>query len=115
MPSAFKIWRHVKLAASASDSHQGSAPQDHLDNIHVSLEAQNIPLREALQQIMTQTRAQIVYSDALVKDVNAGYSGKNVTLRNALNNLLTPAALDYRVMEDNQIVIIRRNKLKAHP
>jgi hypothetical protein len=108
MPSAFKIWRRVNLAASASDSQQGFAPQDHLDNIHVSVEAKNIPLREALQQIMAQTQAQIVYSDALVKDVNAGYSGKNVTLRKALNNLLTPAALDYRVMEDDQIVIIKR-------
>jgi hypothetical protein len=108
MPSAFKVWMQVNLAASASDSHQGFAPQDDLDNIRVSLEARNIPLREALQQIMAQTQAQIVYSDALVKDLNAGYSGKNVTLRNALNNLLAPAALDYRVMEDDQIVIIRR-------
>jgi hypothetical protein len=108
MPSAFKVWMRVNLAASASDSHQGFAPQDDLENIRVSLEAQNIPLREALQQIMAQSKAQIVYSDALVKDINAGYSGKNVTLRNALNSLLAPAALDYRVMEDDQIVIIRR-------
>lgn len=108
MPSAFTVWRRVNLAASVSDSQQGFAPQDDLDNIRVSLEAQNIPLREALQQIMAQTQAQIVYSDALVKDVNAGYSGKNVTLRNALNSLLAPAALDYRVMEDDQIVIIKR-------
>ncbi len=115
MPSAFKVWRRVNLAASASASRQEFAPQDDLDNIRVSLEAKNIPLREALQQIMAQTQAQIVYSDALVKDVNAGYSGKNVTLRNALNSLLAPAALDYRVMEDDQIVIIRRNKLKANP
>ncbi|MCI0692062.1 STN domain-containing protein [candidate division KSB1 bacterium] len=112
MPSAFKIWMRVNLAASASDSQHGFAPQDDLDNIRVSLEARNIPLREALQQIMAQTQAQIVYSDALVKDVNAGYSGKNVTLRNALNSLLAPTALDYRVMEDDQIVIIRRNKPK---
>ncbi|MGH7599084.1 MAG: STN domain-containing protein [bacterium] len=115
MPSAFKVWRRVNLAASASASRQGFAPQGDLDNLLVSLEARNIPLREALQQIMAQTQAQIVYSDALVKDVNAGYSGKNVTLRNALNGLLAPAALDYRVMEDDQIVIIKRNKLKANP
>jgi hypothetical protein len=115
MPSAFKVWMRVNLAASAPDSPQGFAPQGDLDSIRLSLEARNIPLREALQQIMAQTQAQIVYSDALVKDVNAGYSGKNVTLRNALNSLLAPAALDYRVMEDDQIVIIRRNKLKANP
>jgi hypothetical protein len=108
MPSAFKVWRRVNLAASASDTHQGFAPQNDLDNIYVSLEARNISLRDALQQIMAQTKAQIVYSDALVKDINAGYSGKDVTLRNALNNLLAPAALDYRVMEDDQIVIIKR-------
>jgi hypothetical protein len=108
MPSAFKIWRRANLAASASTSYNLFTPQDDLDNIRVSLEAKNISLREALQQIMAQTQAQIIYSDALVKDVSAGYSGKNVTLRNALNNLLAPAALDYRVMEDNQIVIIKR-------
>jgi hypothetical protein len=108
MPSAFKIWRRAYLAASASTSYNLFTPQDDLDNIRVSLEAKNISLREALQQIMAQTQAQIIYSDALVKDVSAGYSGKNVTLRNALNNLLAPAALDYRVMEDNQIVIIKR-------
>jgi hypothetical protein len=108
MPSAFKVWMRVTLAASAPDSPQGFAPQDDLDSIRLSLEARNIPLREALQQIMAQTQAQIVYSDALVKDVNTGYSGKDVTLRNALNGLLAPAALDYRVMEDDQIVIIKR-------
>jgi hypothetical protein len=108
MPSAFKVWVRVNLAASASDSQQGFAPHSNLDNMFVSLDARNTPLREALQQIMSQTKAQIVYSDALVKDINAGYFGKNVTLRNALNNLLAPAALDYRVMEDDQIVIIKR-------
>lgn len=78
IPSAFKVWIRVNLAASASDAQQGFAPRDDLDNIRVSLEARNIPLRQVLQQIMAQTKAQIVYSDALVKGSNVNCVCNNV-------------------------------------
>jgi hypothetical protein len=106
--NAFKVWLHVTLAAGASTSSQGSLMRNDLDHLRVSLEAKPLSLRDALQHVVSQTNLQIVYSDALVKDAQTHYSGQNVTARAALDSLLAPAALDYRVMEDDQIVIIRR-------
>ncbi|MDZ7288402.1 MAG: STN domain-containing protein [candidate division KSB1 bacterium] len=51
---------------------------------------------------------QIVYSDGLVKGVQVNYAGQNVTVRAAMDGLLAPAALDYRVLGNDQIVIIKR-------
>jgi len=112
MMNAFKIWLRVNLAANASVPDAGATLQNDLDDLRVSLEAKPMSLREALQQVVSQTNLQIVYSDALVKDIQANYSGKNVTARTALDGLLAPAALDYRVLEDDQIVIIKRVKPK---
>jgi hypothetical protein len=106
--NAFKVWLRVTLAASASTSSQGSLMRNDLDRLRVSLETKPLSLRDALQHVVSQTNLQIVYSDALVMDAQTHYSGQNVTARAALDSLLAPAALDYRVMEDDQIVIIRR-------
>jgi hypothetical protein len=108
MMNAFKVWLHVNLAANASSSSQGSTIKNDLDRLRVSLATPPLSLRDALQHVVSQTNLQIVYSDALVKDVQTHYAGQNVTVRAALDGLLAPAALDYRVMEDDQIVIIRR-------
>ncbi|MDZ7288401.1 MAG: hypothetical protein ONB44_00525 [candidate division KSB1 bacterium] len=54
MPKAFKIWLRVNLAAGATTFHQGFIPQNDLGGVRVTLEARNVPLREALKQVISQ-------------------------------------------------------------
>jgi len=83
-----------------------------LDSLHVNLEAKDMALREALQQLVSQTKVQLVYHDALVAGVKTSCAFKNVTLREALTEILAPAELTYGVMEDGQIVIMWRGWLE---
>ncbi|GEM_PF-6182747 len=79
-----------------------------IDSLRVSLEVKDAALREALQQLVAQTQAQLVYHDAIVAGVKTSCSLKNVTLRQALEEILAPADLTYRVMDDGLIVIVWR-------
>ncbi len=106
MPSGFKVWKRVQLAASSFDAIQNLIA---LDELRVSLQAENISLREALQKIVSQTKLQIVYSDALVQAVKVNCDCKELTVRAALGELLKSTALDYEITSDEQIVIVRRD------
>jgi len=96
------------------------APRSHaqsnaLDSLRVSLEMKDAALREALQQLVSQTQAQLVYHDAIVAGVKTSCSLKNATLRQALEEILTPADLTYRVMDDGLIVIVWRGWMARPP
>lgn len=107
-PQGFKVWKRVTLASHGANASFGEAQSDHLEHVRVSLTAHEMPLREALQRLVSQTGVQIVYGDALVRDVRVSYAAEQVPLPIALQNILAPIALDYRVMADGQIVIIKR-------
>jgi len=93
-----------------------SLAQTHaLDSLRVSLEVKDAALREALQQLVLQTKAQLVYHDAIVAGVKTSCALKNVTLRQALEEILTPADLTYRVMDDGLIVIVWRGWMVRPP
>lgn len=83
-----------------------------LDSLRVNLDAKDLALREALQQLVAQAKVQLVYHDALVEGVKTNGVFKNVTLREALTEILAPAELTYGVMEDGQIVIMWRGWLE---
>ena len=83
-----------------------------LDSLRVNWEAQDLALREALQQIVAQTKVQLVYHDALVAGVKTSGSFKNVPLREALVEILAPAELTFAMLEDGQIVIMWRGWLE---
>ena len=83
-----------------------------LDSLRVNLEAKDLALREVLQQLVSQTKVQLVYHDALVAGVKTNGSFKNVTLRQALTEILAPAELTYGMMADGQIVILWRGWLE---
>jgi D-ribose pyranose/furanose isomerase RbsD len=94
---------------------EGSADKASLDSIHVSFEAKDLALREALQNLMAQTKLQIVYNDALVEALQVSCACNNATLRQALNELLKSTPLTFEVMPDGQIVIVkRRANLKGY-
>ncbi|NUO79656.1 hypothetical protein HUU05_06245 [candidate division KSB1 bacterium] len=106
MPSGFKVWQRLQLASFAA---QISNAAGNLDGIFVTLTKHEMPLREALQQIVSQTKLQIVYSDALVQDVKVHCACEEVTARTALAELLRSTALVYEITADGQIVIVKRD------
>lgn len=83
-----------------------------LDSLRVTLEAKDLALREVLQQIVAQTKTQLVYHDMLVAGVKTSVAFKNIPLREALAEILAPAELTYGVMADGQIVILWRGWLE---
>ena len=85
-----------------------AADKVNLDSIRVSFEASDVALREALQNLIAQTRLQIVYHDALVKGMKVSCACQNVTLRQALHELLKSTPLTFEAMPDGQIVIVKR-------
>jgi len=85
-----------------------AADQANLDSIRVSFEARDLALREALQNLIAQTKLQIVYHDALVKGMKVSCACRDVTLRQALNELLKSTPLTFEAMPDGQIVIVKR-------
>ncbi len=95
---------HVAASAFAFDV----MDKADLDKVRVRLEAQNLPLREALQSLVAQTKLQIVFDDARVKNLKVDCSCPNVTLRQALEELLKTTSLTFEAMNDGQIVIVSR-------
>ncbi len=79
-----------------------------LDSIRVNLDVEKVALREALQNLIAQTKLQIVYHDGLVKGLTVSCVCYGVTLRQALEELLKPTPLTYQAMPDGQIVILKR-------
>lgn len=105
LPSGFKVWKRVHLAASSLDASQSLVA---LDELRVSLRVENFSLREALQKIVSQTKLQIVYSDALVQEVKVTCDCKDMSVRATLGELLKNTVLNYEITSDEQIVIVRR-------
>lgn len=89
-----------------------SAQTPVLDSLRINLEVRDMALRAALQELVAQSKVQLVYHDALVAGVKTNAALKNVTLRAALIEILTPAELTYGVMADGQIVILWRGWLE---
>jgi len=98
----------IFLAAASVRTATAMPRTDILDSLRVSLAAKDLPLREALQRLVSQTKVQLVYPDALVEGIRSNCSLQNVTLRRALEEILAPAELSFRVMADEQIVIVWR-------
>lgn len=102
---------HITTSAFAF----GVTDKSDLDRVRVRLEAQDLPLREALQSLVAQTKLQIVFDDARVKDFKVDCSCPNVTLRQALEALLKTTSLTFEAMSDGQIVIVsRKANLKGY-
>lgn len=86
--------------------------KEDLDRVRVDVVAENILLREAIQQLVAATKMQIVYNDAIIKDLRVSCSCRNRTLRQVLVELLKPTNLVFQVMDDGQIVILQPKATK---
>lgn len=79
-----------------------------LDKVRVTLEVRNVSLREALQTLVAQTKLQIVFDDARVREFTVDCKCVNVTLRQALEEILKSTPLTFEAMNDGQIVLVQR-------
>lgn len=89
-------------------------PSVNPDSVIVDLDVDDVPLRAALQQLVEQSKADILYSDALVAGVAVSCRCQKVTLRQALIRLLQPTPLTFRVLRDGQIVIVKRDDKRGN-
>ena len=85
-----------------------------IDSLRVTLDVKDVPLRDVIQMLVVQTKLQIVYSDALVKDIKVSCSCKNITLRSALETILKNTSLTFRALKDGQVVIVKRSSKKRN-
>ncbi len=73
-----------------------------IDTIVVSIRFDNTSLRDALNQIVTQTNLQITYNDEIVKGIKINKNFDNVTIRTLLDSLITANGLTYKILTENQ-------------
>jgi len=106
--SACYVFLLLLILTNAGFAALSPADRANLDSIRVSFEASEVALREALQNLIAQTKLQIVYHDALVKGLKVSCACKNVTLRQALHELLKSTPLTFEAMPDGQVVIVKR-------
>lgn len=72
---------------------------------NISLNVQNTPLKEVLNQIQKQTDYTFVYNDALIGAKNVvTLNVKNENLTTVLDKILTPNAISYKII-DKQIAL----------
>ena len=102
------IFLTTLLLCSVGYSENSIKNESDLDSVLVNLEVKDIQLRTAIQQLVSHTKLQIIFNDALVKDIKVSCSIKNTTLRKALETLLKNTKLTFKTMKDGQIVIIKR-------
>lgn len=85
-----------------------------IDSVLVTLDVKDVSLRDVIQQLVAQTKLQIVFNDALVKNIKVSCSCKNVSLRTALEKILENTSLTFRALKDGQVVVIKRSSKKRN-
>ena len=81
-------------------------------NDTVSLKLENIPLRTALEMLVTQTEIDIVYGDKLIENVDVTCDFHNIPLDKALKRILDGTSVVFKIFNDNQVVLIWRDAKK---
>ena len=101
------LWLGASL--DASRCYGQSVGSDTLSqNRPVTIQAEAMPLREAIRHIERQAGLDVVYNDALVEGVVVSYRCTEKPWRDALNGLLAKTPLTYRVMDDGQVVLVKK-------
>ncbi|WP_149243416.1 TonB-dependent receptor [Dyadobacter sp. 32] len=97
----------VFLSAMAYAHH---TPAQELLNRGVSIKLSAVTLRQALNEIETDTKVRFAYSRELVRNVEPiTISAKNEPLSSLLDRLLAPLGISYRVV-DNQILLSKTKR-----
>ncbi|MFQ5676139.1 MAG: STN domain-containing protein, partial [bacterium] len=67
---------------------------------------QDAPLRQVLQEVTRQTGIDIVFSDDLVSGLGVSCNFENLPLHDALESILQNTGLSFRLLNENQIVLV---------
>ena len=76
----------------------------------VSLQLQDIPLRDALSMLAEQGQVRLIYADDLVTGVLVTCQFKRLSVDQALKRLLRHTPLTFRKLQNNHIVLMRRTQ-----
>lgn len=71
----------------------------------VSFKVSNIPLRQALDQLIDQTGISLLYSDATVNNIISNCNCKNTTIESALDQLLSGTSITYQITSSGYLVL----------
>lgn len=74
----------------------------------VSLHVHQMPLRTALRLLAAQSPIHLVYVEDLVENITVTGAFDQVSVEQALGQLLDQTALTFQRMSDNQLVLVRR-------
>ncbi len=85
-----------------------------IDTLRVSFTFKNTSLREALNQIVARTNIQVTYKDEIVKGIVINHSFQDITLHSLLDSIITGNGLSYKILSDDQIIIIKEKALKSN-
>lgn len=79
-----------------------------VDENKLSLNLQNVPMRDALRIIAKQTQMRFLYADSLISDIFITCNIKQHSLTQALNKIILPQNLDYKITSRTQVVVFKR-------
>ena len=101
------LWLGAGLWGSACYG-QGARQQAATAEERVTLDAEAMPLREVIRRLEQQAGIDIVFRDALVEGVMITYTCTDTPWREALAALLRPTPLSFRLLDDGQVVIVKK-------
>ncbi len=78
----------------------------------VTLLCKGEPLRVVLEKIREKTGTDFVYNDILVDDVKVNCDLKNVSIENAIGEILHGEELSYKMFDKNFVVLFKEKKRK---
>lgn len=74
-------------------------------NVPVSLNLNNVPLTEAIQELEKQSNCRFLYVNETIKDKKVSISVRNENFFSVLEKLISPEGLKYTILENNLIVL----------
>ena len=108
------LWLGAGLWGSAC---YGQSPRQQAGTAdgRVTINAEAMPLRDVIRRVEQQAGIDVVFRDALVEDVVITYACADTPWREALAALLRPTPLSFRLLDDGQVVIVRKTHTQDAP
>jgi len=82
------------------------------DSIRVTLDVQNMPMKDFVTELEHQTHASFYYKDEWMKDKKVQFTCQNMPLKSVIENAIVPRGFEYRLINNQLIVILPENEVK---
>jgi TonB-linked SusC/RagA family outer membrane protein len=112
MRGSFLIISTIILLTSVTWAKESSAQR--VLGTMVSVKIQNKPLSEVLKQIGEMADANFIYSSQIDYEQTVSITARNEKLRVILTRLLTPLKIQFRVQDDNILILNAIDHRKTH-